>query len=91
MVPNEVRTGTGLGQRSTKACRLTSRRGSVLRAEGSVDKEGGFMANSLKVWHIIPLRFVTLLECDEPLNSALAKARATLTQKHGHQQVKPGF
>ena len=24
MVPNEVRTGTGLGQRNTKACRLLS-------------------------------------------------------------------
>ena len=57
MVLKEVLTGTGLGRRSTKACRLTRRNDSVPDADCDDGNEGSFMANSLKVWHIIPLNF----------------------------------
>ena len=53
----QVRTGTGLGQRSTKAWSLTKRRDSVLRAAADDGKGGSFMGNGLKVWHIIPFNF----------------------------------
>ena len=54
-MPNEVLTGTGLGQRNTKACKLVRLKFSALEAVEGVGRDASFMGSSLKVWHIIPL------------------------------------
>lgn len=54
-MPNEVLTGTGLGQRNTKVCKLASFKFSALEAVEVVGRGASFMVSSLKVWHIIPL------------------------------------
>ena len=45
MVPKEVRTGTGLGQRSTKACRLIRRKESALDADWDEGKARGVVGS----------------------------------------------
>jgi hypothetical protein len=55
MMPNDVRTGTGLGHRNTKACKLTRFRLSVVELEVGLGSGDSFMGKSLNVWHIIPL------------------------------------
>ena len=54
-MPNEVLTGTGLGQRNTKACKLVRLKFNAFEAVEGVGRDASFMGSSLKVWHIIPL------------------------------------
>ena len=54
-MPNEVRTGTGLGQRNTKTCKWSKRRPSVVEQEVELGSGDSFIGKSLNIWHIIPL------------------------------------
>jgi hypothetical protein len=91
MVPKEVRTGTGLGQRKTKASKLTRRRA---REAVSMLRRGGdevVMDKSLNVWHIIPLLRRTLSLVDAQW--LLPAIFQTLICRNEHEQleVEPGF
>ena len=57
MMPKEVLTGTGLGQRNTKACKLVRCKFSALEAFKVVGRDASFMEVSLKVWHTNSIRF----------------------------------